>query len=112
MTFVTPKPGSPSLPIDPIHEYTLNESGVAARRSPPRAHRSVVETIRLTAETTPLYEALGVPRGGCYLVRPDLYIAYRSAAWNAERFAHNLERFLIKTEQRQQSSLERVGRGS
>jgi 2-polyprenyl-6-methoxyphenol hydroxylase-like FAD-dependent oxidoreductase len=68
----------------------------------------VVETIPLTVETRPLYQALGVPRGGCYLVRPDMYIAYRSAAWNAEHFALYLERFLITTAQRRTSSSERV----
>jgi 2-polyprenyl-6-methoxyphenol hydroxylase-like FAD-dependent oxidoreductase len=72
---------------------------------------TVVETIRLTAETKPLYEALGVQNGGCYLVRPDMYVAYRSAALNSEHFAGYLERFLIPTQQRQKSSLERVGSG-
>ena len=70
-----------------------------------------VETIRLTAETKPLYEAFGVQQGGCYLVRPDMYIAYRSAALNAEHLEHYLERFLIKTEQSQKSSIERVRSG-
>jgi 2-polyprenyl-6-methoxyphenol hydroxylase-like FAD-dependent oxidoreductase len=64
----------------------------------------VVETIPLTAATKPLYEALGVQHGGCYLIRPDLYVAYRSAALNAEHFEHYLERFLIKTAQSQESS--------
>lgn len=68
----------------------------------------VVETIPLTAASKPLYEKLGVQHGGCYLVRPDMYIAYRSAAWNTEHFAHYLERFLIKAEQHQKSSVERV----
>jgi FAD binding domain len=69
----------------------------------------VVETIPLTAETQPLYETFDVQQDGCYLVRPDLYIAYRSAALNAEHFAHYRERFLIKAEQRQNSSIERAG---
>jgi hypothetical protein len=29
MTFVTPKSGSASLPIDRIHDYTLNDSSAA-----------------------------------------------------------------------------------
>jgi 2-polyprenyl-6-methoxyphenol hydroxylase-like FAD-dependent oxidoreductase len=71
----------------------------------------VVETIPLTAATKPLYETLGVQHGGCYLVRPDMYIAYRSAALNAEHFEHYLERFLIRTEQSQKSFVERAGSG-
>jgi 2-polyprenyl-6-methoxyphenol hydroxylase-like FAD-dependent oxidoreductase len=67
----------------------------------------VVETILLTGATKPLYETLGVQHGGCYLVRPDMYIAYRSAALNAEHFEHYLERFLIRTEQSQKSFVER-----
>jgi hypothetical protein len=54
----------------------------------------VVETIPLTAATTPLYEALGIQQSGCYLVRPDMYIAYRSAGLNVEHIAQYLDRFL------------------
>jgi 2-polyprenyl-6-methoxyphenol hydroxylase-like FAD-dependent oxidoreductase len=53
-----------------------------------------IETIPLTPETQPLYEALGVQHGGCYLVRPDLFVAYRSTELDAAHFQHYLARFL------------------
>jgi 2-polyprenyl-6-methoxyphenol hydroxylase-like FAD-dependent oxidoreductase len=56
----------------------------------------LLETIPLTPETTPLHDVLGVQNGGYYLVRPDMYIAYRSAAFNAEHLETYLKRFLIK----------------
>jgi 2-polyprenyl-6-methoxyphenol hydroxylase-like FAD-dependent oxidoreductase len=55
----------------------------------------VVETILLTPDTAILYETLGIQHGGCYLVRPDLYIAYRSATLNVEHLERYLTRFLI-----------------
>jgi 2-polyprenyl-6-methoxyphenol hydroxylase-like FAD-dependent oxidoreductase len=49
-----------------------------------------IETIPLTPATKDLYRALGVENGGCYVVRPDMYVAYRS-----ERFSEDhLKRFL------------------
>lgn len=38
----------------------------------------LVETIPYTPETSIVYERLGIKSFGCYLIRPDLYIAYRS----------------------------------
>lgn len=57
----------------------------------------VVKTIPSAPETKSLYVALGVQNGGCYLVRPDQYIAYRSSEFNVEHFELYLERFLVKT---------------
>jgi 2-polyprenyl-6-methoxyphenol hydroxylase-like FAD-dependent oxidoreductase len=64
----------------------------------------VVETIPLTLEAKALYDALGVRDGGCYLVRPDQYVAYRSAGFNVEHFEHYLERCLSKPRLSQKAS--------
>jgi 2-polyprenyl-6-methoxyphenol hydroxylase-like FAD-dependent oxidoreductase len=53
-----------------------------------------VETIRLTPETKPLYDAMGLQHGGYYLVRPDLYLACRSSTFNAEYLERYVGRFL------------------
>jgi 2-polyprenyl-6-methoxyphenol hydroxylase-like FAD-dependent oxidoreductase len=55
----------------------------------------VVETILLTPDTAILYETLGVQSGGCYLIRPDLYLAYRSTALNVGSLQGYLKRFLV-----------------
>jgi 2-polyprenyl-6-methoxyphenol hydroxylase-like FAD-dependent oxidoreductase len=44
-----------------------------------------VETIVLTSGTEGLYKNLGVQNGGYYLVRPDMYVAYRSNRFNVEQ---------------------------
>ena len=56
------------------------------------AHDGIVvaETTLLTPETTPIYDALGIRRSGCYLIRPDMYIAYRSAVLNVKQLQHYL----------------------
>jgi 2-polyprenyl-6-methoxyphenol hydroxylase-like FAD-dependent oxidoreductase len=43
-----------------------------------------IEPIRLTQATKDLYGVLGVKNGGYYLVRPDMYIAYRSNGFSEE----------------------------
>ena len=43
-----------------------------------------VETILLTSGTKGLYKNLGMQNGGYYLVRPDMYVAYRSNRFSAE----------------------------
>jgi hypothetical protein len=54
-----------------------------------------VETIPLTAGTKFLYRSLGVENGGYYLVRPDMYVAYRSNRFNAEHVKRFLDRFFL-----------------
>jgi hypothetical protein len=43
-----------------------------------------IKTITLTPGTRDLYESLGVQNGGYYLVRPDMYVLYRSTMFDAE----------------------------
>lgn len=46
--------------------------------------------ITMDPGTKPLYKRLGIGRTGCYLVRPDMYIAYRSK----KLIIKNLEKYL------------------
>ena len=55
-----------------------------------------VDTIPLTPQTKLLYKKLGLRKNGCYLVRPDKYIAYRSDNFDPEHFAKYLSQFLKK----------------
>lgn len=54
-----------------------------------------VETIQFTSETEFLYEYFGIENSGCYLIRPDMYIAYRSNVQKAEYFERYLQQFLM-----------------
>jgi hypothetical protein len=55
----------------------------------------VVKTIPLAPGTQALYQRFGMGQGGCYLVRPDMYLAYRSVGFNAAHLEHYLTRFLL-----------------
>jgi 2-polyprenyl-6-methoxyphenol hydroxylase-like FAD-dependent oxidoreductase len=57
----------------------------------------VVKTIPLAPGTQALYQRFRMGQGGCYLVRPDMYIAYRSVGFNAMHLAHYLARFLLQS---------------
>jgi 2-polyprenyl-6-methoxyphenol hydroxylase-like FAD-dependent oxidoreductase len=59
------------------------------------SHVIQIEVISFSRATTDLYEAFGVQNGGCYLVRPDMYIAYRSARFNEEHLKAFLKRIAI-----------------
>ena len=52
-----------------------------------------IETIPLTPATKDLYRDLGMENGGYYLVRPDMYVTYRSQKFSQE----HLKTFLTKT---------------
>jgi len=54
-----------------------------------------IYVISFSQSTTDLYEAFGVQNGGYYLVRPDMYIAYRSAGFNVEHLKAFLKRIAI-----------------
>jgi 2-polyprenyl-6-methoxyphenol hydroxylase-like FAD-dependent oxidoreductase len=54
-----------------------------------------IETIAPTPETKSLYYAFGVQNGGYYLVRPDMFVAYRSTSFDVGHFENYLTRFLI-----------------
>jgi hypothetical protein len=68
----------------------------------------VVETIPRTPDTKPLYQALGVEAGGYYMIRPDMFIAYRSAIVETEHFKQYLGRFLDPLQHTQRVSLRKV----
>ena len=51
-----------------------------------------IETIVLTSGTEGLYKNLGMQNGGYYLVRPDMYVAYRSNRFNVEHLKTFLKR--------------------
>ena len=49
-----------------------------------------IRLIPLTQATKDLYRVLGVKKGGYYLVRPDMYVAYRSNGFSEEHAKHFL----------------------
>ena len=53
-----------------------------------------IETVPYSSGTKYLYERLGIENSGCYLIRPDMYIAYRSDKPEAEHFESYLKQFL------------------
>jgi hypothetical protein len=59
-------------------------------------YRDVIKVIHVAKEggTVPIFESLGLKDSGCYLIRPDHYIAWRSQELNAERFGNYLQQFL------------------
>jgi hypothetical protein len=59
------------------------------------AHLLSFEIIQYTSDTDELFKRFGIVDGGCYLVRPDLYIAYRSAKPDADHFEAYLQQFFI-----------------
>jgi len=59
------------------------------------AHLLSFEIIQYTSNTDDLFERFGIVDSGYYLVRPDLYIAYRSAKPGADHFETYLQQFLI-----------------
>ena len=55
----------------------------------------LIETIPFTYETKSLYLQFGIENSGCYLIRPDMYIAYRSALLNGQHLDTFLRQFLL-----------------
>jgi 2-polyprenyl-6-methoxyphenol hydroxylase-like FAD-dependent oxidoreductase len=53
-----------------------------------------VKYIKSDPSTRHVFKSLGLDNQGCYLVRPDLYIAWRSRDLNAENLISFLEKFL------------------
>ncbi|MBA3648271.1 MAG: FAD-dependent monooxygenase [Chitinophagales bacterium] len=62
-----------------------------------KKYESVIttEVIYRISGTKNLYTSLGISKTGCYLVRPDLYIAYRSNGLNANHLKDYLSTFLV-----------------
>ncbi len=52
------------------------------------------EVIPLTKQTEILYIRFGIRKNGYYLIRPDMYIAYRSDKYYSEHFVKYISRFL------------------
>ncbi len=53
-----------------------------------------VETISLSEQTKALYKELGIKQDGCFLIRPDMYIAYRADGLDPDHLKKYLEQFL------------------
>jgi len=53
------------------------------------------ETIQFTSETKLLYDHLGIEDSGCYLIRPDMYIAFRLSTLNTRHLNNYLQQFLM-----------------
>ncbi|HET6542490.1 MAG TPA: FAD-dependent monooxygenase, partial [Chryseolinea sp.] len=53
------------------------------------------ESILFTPATRELYKNLDIMEGGLYLIRPDLYIAYRSQSFDLDGLKNYLQLFLI-----------------
>jgi 2-polyprenyl-6-methoxyphenol hydroxylase-like FAD-dependent oxidoreductase len=54
-----------------------------------------IKNIPFTDETNSLYSHFGIENNGCYLIRPDMYIAYRSAQLNGQHLDTYLRQFLL-----------------
>ena len=59
------------------------------------AYQLSFEIIQFTSGTDDLFKRFGIVDSGCYLVRPDLYIAYRSAKPDADHFEAFLQQYFI-----------------
>lgn len=60
------------------------------------AHLLSFEIIQYSSGTDDLFKRFGIAESGCYLVRPDLYIAYRSAKPDADHFETYFQQFFIR----------------
>jgi len=60
------------------------------------AHLLSFEIIQYASGTDDLFKRFGIVDNGCYLVRPDLYIAYRSSKSVADHFEAYLQQFFIR----------------
>jgi 2-polyprenyl-6-methoxyphenol hydroxylase-like FAD-dependent oxidoreductase len=56
-----------------------------------------LQHIPLNRDTLPLYRRLGIGNSGCYLVRPDMYIAFRSTTLIIRNLAKYLKQMSIVT---------------
>jgi hypothetical protein len=53
-----------------------------------------VEIIPITDQTKAVYKKFGIIHSGCYLIRPDMYIAYRSQGVDRCHFYEYLASFM------------------
>lgn len=54
-----------------------------------------VHTVPLNQDTRPLFKKLGIGKTGCYLVRPDMYIGYKSNKLTIKKLEKYLKRLSI-----------------
>lgn len=54
-----------------------------------------IESIPFTTDTKAVYDRLGIRNLGCYLVRPDMYIAWRSDSVDPRQLENYLQQILI-----------------
>ena len=71
-----------SASMQPIADIANEWSGIIS-----------IETIPFNSNTRKLFQALGINNSGCYLIRPDGYIGYRTTKPNAVHFKSYLDRF-------------------
>ena len=77
--------------------FSKHSSFEAINRNAGRfAHLLSFEIIQYSSGTDDLFKQFGIVDSGCYLVRPDLYIAYRSAKPDADHFEAYLQQFFIR----------------
>jgi hypothetical protein len=53
-----------------------------------------IEIIPLAKQTKTPYDKFGIRNNGCYLIRPDMYVAYRAKKFDAEHLRRYLLQFL------------------
>jgi hypothetical protein len=53
-----------------------------------------IEMIPFSEGTKILYDKFGIKNNGCYLIRPDMYIAYRAQKFDTEHLNRYLLQFL------------------
>lgn len=54
-----------------------------------------VETIAFSEHTNILYKEFGIKKNGCYLIRPDRYIAYRADNLVTKHLQKYISQFLV-----------------
>jgi 2-polyprenyl-6-methoxyphenol hydroxylase-like FAD-dependent oxidoreductase len=75
-----------------------NQEKIEAIRDTVGRHKDViqVEVIRLNPASKALYKTFGVQNGGYYLVRPDMYVTYRSNRFDVQHLRRFLEGIYLK----------------
>ena len=111
-----PKPGD-RLPFIPFKDASGNETNIQEKikgkffclfvfaDAVPKEIISIVEpfkglfsieAIPVTEQTKNIYKEFGIKKNGCYLVRPDMYIAYRADKFDPGHLLKYLSQFLNK----------------
>lgn len=76
--------------------FTKNSSSLEIESSTEKCKNVLsYKTIPFTTKTKFLFEHFGIKNSGCYLIRPDMYIAYRSDTLNTRHLNNYLKQFLM-----------------